>query len=311
MKQIFIVSLLFLFCTASLEAKYSPYLKEWKASRYVPEVSAEEHYSMAIRFYSEKKWKEALPHFLAISLHLEEASCYADALYYAAICYYFQGELELANRYFSSYLESKGSLEHFEKALEFKYYIADHYLKGRKKHLFSRKYMPTLLGTSNDAIAIYDEVIAALANKELAVRALFGKATILRKQRLYDESVEVFKTLVHRHEVHELAEQSLLQISEIYVERAYGEAQDPDLLALAELNLRSFHKHFPSSPLIETAEANVRLMQEIFAKSLMDTALLYERKKKPHAAKIYLQELVTRYPHTEVAKLGIEKMNAM
>lgn len=291
-----------------VNAAYSPHLQNWVSGRYAPKHSAHEHYDYGYQLFSNKEWKKALPHFLTITNHFEDSDFYADALYHAAICYYFEGELDLSNRYFSHYLGCVGTLRHYEKALEFKFYIADYYMNGKKKHLFSRKIMPTLLGTLDTAISIYDEVIASLANKELAVRALYGKASIFHKQKKYEESVEALKTLVHRYEVHELAEKGFLKISEIYLQRASGEAQNPDLLALAELNLRAFRTQFPSSPKISEAENNLFLMQEIFATSLLQTAQFYERKSKDPAVQIYLKELVTKYPNTESAKKGRVKI---
>jgi len=307
MKKIFIL-LLLATLSYQLEAGYSPHLQQWVGGRYAPQYSAHEHYDLGYQLFLKKEWKEALPHFLSITNHFEGSDFYANALYYVGVCYYFQGELDLSNRYFSNYLGASGSLRHYEKALEFKFYIADYYTQGRKKHLFARKFMPTTIGTSDAAIRIYDEVIAALSNKEFAVRALYGKASLLHKQKKYDESIEVLKTLVHRYEVHELAEKALLKVSEIYLERARREAQNPDLLALAELNLRAFRNHFPSSPKVKEAEENFSRMQELFAASLFQTAEFYERKSKPAAAQIYLKEMVAKYPHTESAQKGRDKI---
>jgi outer membrane protein assembly factor BamD (BamD/ComL family) len=307
MKKFFIL-LMVLSPLCSLEAGYSPYLQKWTGGRYAPQYSAHEHYDLGYQLFLKKEWGGALPHFFSIIHHFEDSDFYADALYCAAVCRYFQGELDLANKYFSDYLSAAGNLRHYEKALEFKFHIAEYYASGRKKHFLARKFLPTTLGTLDETIRIYDEVIAALSNKELAVRALYGKASILHRQKKYDESVEVLKTLTHRYEVHELSEQAFLKISEIYLERAYREAQNPDLIALAELNVRSFHDHFPSSPKIKEVEDNLSRMQELFAESLFKTAEFYVRKAKPMAAQIYLKELVARYPNTESAQRGRDKI---
>lgn len=301
MKKFFTI-LSFIALCFQMEAGYSPYLKKWTTRSYAPEYSAQEHFDLGWGVFLKKEWKEAIPHFVAVTNHFPEADCHTEALYCVGVCYYFQGELDLANRYFSEYLAAPDSSKRYEKALEFKFHIADYYANGRKKHLFGRRYLPTLLGTLDEAIRIYDEVIAALSNKECAIGALYGKAEVLQRQRKYDASIEVLKTLIHRYEVHELAEKGLVKISEIYLERAHHEAQNPDLLSLAELNLRTFRQHFPSSPQIKLAEDNLLSMQEIFAASLFETARFYERKKKPSAAQIYFKELVAKYPNTESAQ---------
>lgn len=291
-----------------LEAKYSPELKKWTASQHPPQFSAEKHFAFAEQLLNEHKWKEAQAHLIPIVEYFPEFAHYNNSVYYLAYCYYIQADLDLSNRYLSQYLGLKGDLPFFEKALQLKFQIAEMYRTNRHRHLFARKWLPTLFGSKDAAMAIYDEVIASLSNKEIAIQALFQKGIILKKRKEFEESVEVFKTLARRYEVHELAEQSFLQISEVYLARSLHESQNPDLLDLAQLNFVAFQKAFPSSPLRDQVLGNVLAMKEEFAKSLYATARFYQRKTKHQAARIYFDELLTKFPDTEVAKNCREKV---
>lgn len=305
MKRILLLSFLF-FSVAEAQPEFKPR----KPSLY-PQFPPEKHYAFAEKFFQEKNWKQAQAHLHPIVDFFPGFSSYNTAVFYLGCSYYLQGDLKLANRYFSQYLGLKGELPFFERVLQLKFEIAEMYRTNGHRYTCARKILPPFFANKDTAIEIYDEVIAALSNKEIAIQALFHKGMILKRSKDYEESIEVFKTLARRYEVHELAEQSFLQISEIYLARSLRESQNPDLLDLAQMNLLAFQKAFPTSPLREQVIENLLTMKEEFASSLYRTGCFYQKKTKIEAAKIYFGELLTKFPDTKIAETCRERLLAM
>ncbi len=280
---------------------YSRVSGKWSPDTFTPTQSMQEHYDQGSQEFAENHWDEALIHFMVIAYHYPESPFYSDALFYSAVCYYQKKECDLANKQFNKYLALGGKLKHFEKVFEYKLAIANQFAEGKKKHLFGVEKLPKWASAKSDAVEVYDEIIAALPAHELAAIALYQKADLERNKKEYKESIESLQTLARRFPKHTLAAESYLRISEIYLEESRRESQNPDLLALAHVNIQKFGRTFPSDERVEQAHRTLVAMQEVYANSLYETGRFYERKKKPHASLIYYQDAILRYPETLAA----------
>jgi outer membrane assembly lipoprotein YfiO len=168
--------------------------------------------------------------------------------------------------------------------------------------------MPKWVPARDEAIAIYEEVITALPHHELAAQALFGKAKLLLKDDEYKASIDAYQTLIRRFPKHPLSIESFIGIAHVYLIQSKERYPDQDFLDLAEINLKKFAFSFPGEERI--AEANTMLleMKEIFANNLYETGRFYERTKKPHAAQIYYNRILVKYPDTKVAESATKRL---
>lgn len=280
---------------------YSHVSGKWSPERFVPTLSMQEHYDQGDQQLRADQWNEALTHFMIVLYHFPQSPFASDALFYTGVCYFQLGEIDLANKQFNKYLALGGKLKHFEKVFEYKLEIAGAYGDGKKKHMFGLQKLPKWAPAKSDAVALYDEIIAALPAQDLAAVALYRKAELLKARREYRESIEALQTLARRFPKHTLSAESYLRISEIYLEQSRRESQNPDLIALAQVNIQRFGKSFPSDERVAHAHQTLIAMQEVYAQSLFDTGRFYERKKKPHASAIYYQDAIHRYPETNAA----------
>lgn len=305
MRYLFLFSLLL---PSLLFGGYSHISGKWSPEEYAPQFSVQEHYDLGYQELYNNNWGKALIHFMVIIYHYDDSPFYNDSIFYSGICYYFKADFDLANRQFDRYLALSGKLKHFEKVFEFKYQIANHFSQGNKKHVFGKQKLPKWLPAKKDALSLYDEIIAALPGKDIAAEALFSKAQLLFRKKEHRESIEALQTVYRRFPKHPLAAESYLLISKIYLSQSRVEAQNPDLIALAQINLQRFLKSFPSDERIDEAEANLLSMKEVYAQSLYDTGRFYERKKKPYASAIYYQDTIQKYPETEAANKSRDRL---
>lgn len=308
MKRAFLLTCL-LFLPFSTHAAFTQVNGKWSQDKYIPTVSVQEHYDRGYQALYKNKWDNALQNFMIVVTHFPESPFYNDAVFYSGICHYFKADFDLANRQFDRYLTATGKLKHFEKVFEFKYYIADYYQKGRKKHLFGLPKLPRWASGKTDSLELLEEIVAALPGKEIAAKALYLKAEGLRKRRAYRESIECLQTLVRRFPKHSLSADSFVKISEIYYNQSRVESQNPDLLSLAKVNISKFSRSFPGDERILTAENHLIAMEEVYAKSLYETGRFYERKKKPDASGIYYREAIQKYPDTEAAQKSQQRLD--
>ncbi len=255
-----------------------------------------------LSFFHDQQWQKVIEEGKILLEDYPEATLSAEAHYYLGVAFFSLQDFDLADRYFSKYLRENLNPGFFEETLNYKFLIAEGFRKGAKRHLTRWEKSPRWLSAEDEALQIYEEIIHTYPYEDLGARALYGKAQIQRKKREYTQSIESLQTLITRFSSHELALESFIEIAQIYVERAKFEILDPDWLDLAKINLARFLEAFPGEKRVEEVSLSLHKVEENFAQDLYDVGNFYERTKKPKAAVIYYERILSKFPQTCVAK---------
>lgn len=309
-KLVFIVATV-LFWPILSQAAYT--IKDGKliATHELATLSVQEHYGLAKEALESQNWQEAVRQSQIVIKNFSDTAFARDACFYLGVSYFNLDELDFSNRYFSAYLKKQAGLKFFEEAMKYKFLIAQQFANGTKKRLLGRESMPKWMPAREEAIEIYDEVIMALPQHDLAIQSLFGKANVLCTQEEFKSSIETFQTLLRRFPKHPLAQDSYVSITKVYQLQAEKEYPDPDYLDLAEINVKKFKINFPGDPKIFEAEKSLAQMTELYAGKLYETAQFYEKTKKPSASVIYYAKIMSKYPHTQVAIKANSRLEAL
>lgn len=267
------------------------------------------HYTFGAHHFNQESWKEASNEFEKVIYFFPDSAEAAEASYFLGICYFEMKEYDFANAEFSGYLKSSVHPEYFEDALSYKFCIADRLAEGSKRRPFKYRYFPKCMEGQTLALEIYDEIVTTVPNHELAVQALFAKATLLQKIWEYRDSIDTYQLLIRRFPKHELTPESYLKISQVYYLMSRLESQNPDILGLAELNARKFSEDFPRDERVACAETYAQIIKEVLAGGLCNVGQFYARTGHPEAAAIYYQSAIEQFPDTKVAKLCASRIN--
>lgn len=308
------ISLLLLFLVCVIDSSplhaFKPKKKYFK-SKEEADCYLVEHYNLGCKYYNRQDWRSAVPEFEKVIFYFPCSDEAAEAAYYLAVSYFEMKEYDFANEEFSNYLKASEHPAFFEDAVSFKFCIAEHFKLGKKRRPFTMRYLPKWISGQDSALVIYDEVVAALPNHELAVRALYSKGELLHQMREYRESIDAYQTIIRRFSKNEIVPACYFNIAENYVEQARLEFQNPDILALAELNVRKFQDDFPRDERVVIVENSVRRIKEMYAKGLCDLGLFYERIHQPAAAAIYFQSSIEEFPDTRVAQFCRTRLSCL
>lgn len=278
---------------------------------YVATLSDEEHYKLGMEALEQKDWKTAATNFQIVVTCFPKSLFAKDGNYYLGVALFHLQEFDFANDAFSHYISSLNHPQFFMQAIEYKYYIAESFRKGACRRFFNTKQLPKWASGKELALTIYDEVIAALPSHEFAVRSLYSKACLLLQMKQYRESIDALQLLVKRFPKHEFAPKSYLLITDIYQELGHVEFQNPDLLALAEINVRHFKARFPRDERVQDAEKAVLSIKEAYARGLYETGQFYERIEQKKASIIYYKNAISQFPETSIASLCEERLNCL
>ena len=268
-------------------------------------------YNLGCKYYNLGAWRTAASNFEKVILFFPCSEAAAEASYYLAVCYFEMNEYDFANAEFSNYLKATSHPAYFEDAVYYKFCIAEHFKSGKRRRILKMRYFPKWGSAQDLALIIYDEVVAALPNHELTVRALYSKAELLQNLREYRESVETYQSIIRRFPKHEIVPACYLAITNVYLQQSRYEFQNPDILALVELNVRKFGEEYPRDERVEIAKNKVSAIKEMYAKGLCNLGLFYERMCQIPAAVIYYQSAIEEFPDTRVARFCRLRLNSL
>ncbi len=272
--------------------------------------SAQEYNSALQQALNGGDWWKVVDYANIISYNFPTSPFASEASYLMGEAYYKLNQFEYANECFTAYLTHAIAPKHFEEAIEYKFNIAEHFAQGTKKRLFGSPKMPAWVPAKEDSIEIYDQVIAGLPHSDFAVRALLSKARVQAYMEDFKPSIETLDLLIRRFPKHDLTAEAYLEKGKVYLMECQAQNLDPDLLDLAELNLRKFRLSFPRELRLVESEKTLSDMKEVFAQNLLETGDFFEKTKKMPASEIYYHKVVANYPETQAATVAREKLEA-
>lgn len=306
-----LVTILCFGLVSSLEAAYVFRNGKLIDAKDLATLPVEEHYNMGINALNNKDFNEAKHQFRIVTINFPHTSWGKEGFYFLGASYYHDDDKDLANQSFSAYLQENPNPKYFEETFQYKLAIADAFKKGAKRHIFGFEKLPAWMPDKDLAIAIYDEIISSLPNNDMAAKAYLSKADLLRKREEYRSSIEAFQQIIRKFPRSDFAAKAYVQIARTYLQQAQIDVHNPDILPLAQINLKKFTQDFPRDEKIKQAEENLLEMKEIFACALFETGQFYERKKQPKASVLYYHSAIVQFPDTKVAASCKERIEAL
>ncbi len=308
MKLFFIFLLSFCVFGSPIQAAYVLKNGSLINSKEVATLSAQEHYSLALEAYRNNQWEDLIHQSTIVIQNFEDSPFYHEAIFYLGAGYFHTKDYDLANKNLSDYLKKQTSLQHFREALELKFQIAENFKDGAKKHLLGLKAMPKWIPAQEEAKRLYEEVISALPNDDLAVRSLYGKGILLIEEEEFESAIDTYQVLIRKFPKHSITPDAYVQIEKIYLTQCQVKFKDSDFLDLAEINLKKFQEDFPNDDRVFVAKKMFSDMQELYAKNFYDIGQFFERTKKPQAAVIYYAKIIKNYPNTKAAETSKKRL---
>ncbi|MBJ7448793.1 MAG: outer membrane protein assembly factor BamD [Parachlamydiales bacterium] len=271
------------------------------SKRFQATATVQEHYQAGIDAVEACRWDEVVMQFQVVITSFPDSKYALESLYYLGIGYFYTGDYDFANQNLSLYLQMQTHPKHFYETMQYKYAIAEQFGMGARCHLFGLHALPKWMDSTELAITIYDEIIAALPNDELAAKSMYAKARLHYQMKEYTESIDNYQNFIRRFPKNELAPDAYLGIAQAYYCESLSQANNPDIQGLAQINLKRFRLDFPGDERIALAEEQLASMQETGAQVYLEMGYYYERIKHPEASILYYMTAIQQFPNTQSA----------
>ncbi len=294
-----------------LEAAYIYKNGKLYDEKYIAQESCEAHFEYALQALKEKEYSVAETELKTVIQSFPDSSYASDAPYYLGVIKFEQSDLDVANRYFTEYLNKKSVPEHYEDVYRYKLAIATRLANGERRHLFGYESLPKLMTGKQIAIDTFNEIIKALPYQELAAQAMLEKGDLLTTREEFPKAIECYQDVIRKFPKSTFAMNAFQAISHAYLHQLELEPQNTDALALAEINVREAKKMFSNAEEIQKLQAQIDIMKEGCANSLYDIGQLYERMGEPKAAVLCYATVVQSYPATDASFRSYERVQEL
>ncbi len=308
-RLIFSILLLFI---SSLDAAYVLRNGRLIDTKDIATATVEEHYKLGMTALTNKDWDEAMHQFRVVTINFPDSSWGKEAHYFLGVSYYHIDDKDMANQSFTTYLQENANPAYFEETFQYKLAIGDAFFRNNaKRHMFGYEKLPAWMPDQDLALSIYDEVIRSMPHNDLAAKALLSKGDLLKKREEFRQSIDAYNQVIRKFPRTEFAQDAYSRIAKTYLKQAELDTHNPDILPLAQINLKKFAQDFPRDDKVQKAEDMFHEMKEIFASALFETGQFYERKKQPKASVLYYYSASEQFPDTKVAKSCKERLDAL
>ena len=224
------------------------------------------------------------------------------------MCLHQLGDYDLANCSLTNYLHENASPEFLEEVIQLKFQIAEALRGGARRRPYCSKRFPKFLQGYDLAGEIYDEIISTVPCQEIAAKSLYAKGCLYSQTFDYRCAIEAFLGLIRRFPRHETAPDAYVAMLDVYHTQAFYEANNPDILDLAELTYTHFCHDYPNDDRLVEASDTVMAIRERYAYGLYSTGQFYERVCKPESSVLYYVSTIERFPDTEVADCARKRL---
>jgi outer membrane protein assembly factor BamD (BamD/ComL family) len=258
-------------------------------------------YKSAMYEIERKNYAEARTYLLQLEREFPHAKELENCYFWLGVIEFEGGNLEHADEYFGKYLRSSVDQHYFQKALEYRYFIAEKFAYGEKARPFKMRLFPKMLSGQEIALEILEDITKTVQAHDLSARSYYLKGYLYWKNLHYKEAIANYQSLVKKFPKHELAPNAHLGLLYVWKCIAVREPQNPDILELAALSFEEYRENFPNSPGLAEGEEILQGIREVLARALVRTGKYYRRKGKIRAARVYYERAVTLYPTTKWA----------
>lgn len=279
----------------------------WKNGKLIdfektPWMQPQEHYAHVLKACDDKKWLDLIENGVVITHHFKDGPFADETRFLLAKAFLEIKDYARAHDAVADYLVGSISPKHYEEVMSMKLEIANAFATGEIKNLIGLPGIPLWIDAKGEAVKLYEEISSALPTHVLAEKAILAKSNLEFELKEYRQAISTSESFLRKYGQSSYAPLAFEKIGVSYVKLVESEFLDPDLLSLAEMNLKKFQEQFPNHTKIDDIQHNLIVMKEHFAKNMLTTGLYYKKMKKYGASRFYFEKIMQTYPETSSAQ---------
>jgi outer membrane protein assembly factor BamD len=261
----------------------------------------------AMKLEEEKNYEMAAKAYHALVKTWPLSPNSAEAQYRYSTCLLESGEPIKAYKEFQKTIESYPDTPHFEEILKNQYEIGNMFLSGEKLRVWNIPTFPSM----DKTVEIYESVIKNGPYSEYAPLAQMKIGFAREKQKSYKAAVESYENLIRKYPKSDLVDDAQFQIGFAYMQAAREADYDQTATRRSITAFQDYLTRYPKSEKIEQAQDNINKLRGEQARGLFNIARFYDYKDESKSALIYYNEVIQKYPESDLARRARERVEQL
>lgn len=305
----FIFFLAFLFAADAAQAYWiwSPDLGRWINPKKAAKDTPEEQYNWAKQFYDERNWDRAIEEFEKVPAAFPNSRLAAEAVYFAGLSWEEKKDIAKAVDSYQKLIDKYPYSDRIKDAINREFEIGKNFADGEKIKVLG---IPVLNGQEK-AIEIFKHIVKNAPGGSFGDQAQFQMGEVYKAQGEFELAQKAYQAVIDEYPSSDLVPKARYQIAYVAMQASKRSQYSEQYAERAIEEFKGFKEQFPDNQQSVEADESIRVLREHNAKMQLATASFYERQNKLSSAKVYYQEIVTKYPDTssgEIAKKKIEEI---
>ena len=306
------LSLLFVLCLAWPQVSPAPLIyrpgQGWETSgEGEVEGTSKAQLAKAQKLEKEKNFEQAAVAYRMLVKTWPLSPNAAEAQYRYACCLLEVGEPIKAFKELQKTIESYPDTPYFNEILQKQYEIGNMFLSGERLRVWSIPTFPSM----DKTVEIYETVIKNGPYSEIAPLAQMKIGFAREKQKNYKAAVEAYENLIRKYPNSDLVDDAQFQIGFSYMSAARAADYDQTATRRAITAYQDYLTRYPKSEKVEQAQANIDKLRAEQARGLFNIARWYDWKDESTSALIYYNEVIQKYPESDLAKRAKERVEQL
>lgn len=269
------------------------------------EETSKEQLDKGERFEKDNKLEEAKDAYRALVKAWPMSPNAPEGQFRFGVMLFKLYDFQFSFKEFQKCLERYPDTEHFDEILKYQYDIACLFLAGERQKVWKIPTLPSM----DKTVEMFEQVIKNGPYSYVAPMAQIKIGFAREKQHQWLEAVKAYQELIRKYPKSDLADDAQFQIGYAYMMASREADYDQTATNRAITALQDYITKYPKSEKIEQAHDNILKLKLEQSRGVMAVAQYYDRQKNYEAALIYYNNVVQKFPNTDLAKRASERVD--
>ncbi len=276
---------------------WSPDLGKWVNPKKSAKDTAEDQYAWALEFYNRKDWDRAIEEFDKLPSVFPTSRLAAEGVYYIGRCWEEKGDMAKAADGYQKLIDRYPYSDRIREAVKREFEIANRFAGGGKVKVLG---VPALPG-QDKALELYKHIVKNAPFGTYGDQAQFKMGEVYKTQGEFEEAQKAFQAVVDEYPSSDLVAQARYQIAYTSMQASKKSQYDERYAERAIEEFQEFKNTYPGDQQAIEADESIKALRTKKAQTSFEVGAFYEKQKKFSSAKVYYQEVVSKYPETALA----------
>jgi outer membrane protein assembly factor BamD len=286
---------------------WSPNVGKWINPKKAAKDTPEQQFEWALGFYERRDWGRAIEEFEKLPANFPSSRLAAEGVYYSGLCWEGKADPTKAAEAYQRLVDRYPYSDRIKDAIRREFEIAGQFAAGTKMKVLG---VPALYG-GEKAKELYKHVVKNAPFGTYGDQAQFKIGEVYKGEGEYEEAQKAFQAVVDDYPASELVPQARYQIAYCSMQASKKSQYNEQYADRAIQEFQGFKENFPVDKQALEAEEAIKTLRAKKAQTYFEMASFYERQKKYPSAKVYYEEIVSKYPEAPVAAEARKKVDQL